>query len=877
MLAWIALASLCSTDVTTGPAPEWVVPIAFTVPERLPEDQIRNGVYELLVDTQEFPAPEGVVRSWFHAARLVHTEEGMRTVAQLQVDFDPSYQELTFHYVRVHRDGRVEDRLEPAELHTIQRESRLELQILDGTRTAVYFVPDVRVGDVLEYAFSTEGVHPTFAQRFTSSFGLQFDDPVERIHHRLVWSDGGRELAFRGHKTDLAPRVKRNRTHDEARDGAATEYVWDLGPVAPLALESYLPVWYDPYPWVQISNHGSWSDVARVAAELFEVEVGDEVRKLARSLWLAETTNLDRVRAALRFAQDEVRYLGLELGEGSWRPNAPADVLARRFGDCKDKSVLVASLLGAMGFEAAPALVHTYHGRSLTDWLPTTSAFDHVVVRAEVDGRVLWLDPTSSNEEGPVEDLDLGLYGHALVLDEATTGLVPVTANGEARARTDIVHRFQVHPTEDRAEFTVETRYHGSDATSIRGYIASSSRESFEQQCRDYYARQYPTIEVVQALVVEDGAGANELRTVERYRIPAFWSGCPDETFLHADFYPLELEGFLSAPPETSRSMPLGISYPTYFTHRTIVDLPEQWQVAPLEQSVSDPAFRFRRDVAYESGRLELSYELEMLADHVAAADVPRYSENIDRAYDILSYQLTGAPDAVAAALHPAGAPTATGSTGPRGEDLNWTLLSLAAMTALLATVGAALVWRWRPRAPVTDSLEPGPITGWLALLGLGVILSPALVVVRSWEFLPLFRSSVWNTLTNPGGDQYVAYLGPILTFEIVANVVFLVASLLLAALFIGKRRAFVPTYLAFATGAILFQGADAYFVNQVLGMQVTEGGGGARSVFFSVVWAVYVLRSERVKETFVRGAHHPPRVLEQRALEEPEPFQRVA
>lgn len=868
MLPWIALASLCLDDVAVGPTPEWVVPISFAVPAELPEDQIRHGVYELLVDTQEFPS-EDVSRSWFHAARLVHTEEGLGTVAQLQVDFDPSFQELTFHFVRVHRDGRVTDRLEPAELHTIQRESRLELSILDGTRTAVYFVPDVRVGDVLEYAFSTEGTHPTFAGRFTSSIGLRFDDPVERIHHRLRWDDGRRELSLRGHNTDLAP--QRTRTDD------GTEYVWDLGPVAPLALESYLPLWYDPYPWVQFSDHGSWADVARVAAQLFDVEVGDSVSQLARSLWLAETSNADRVRAVLRFAQDEIRYLGIELGAGSWRPNEPADVLARRFGDCKDKSVLVASLLGAMGFEAAPALVHTRLGPTLPDWLPTTSAFDHVIVRAEVDGRTLWLDPTSSHEEGPVEELDLALYGHALVLDEATTGLEPVTPNGTQRARTEIVHRFQVHPTEDRADLTIETRYFGNDATSIRGYIASSSREVFEQGCRDYYARQWPTIEITAPLVVERGTGTNELRTLEHYRVPAFWSGCPDEPFLHADFYPLELEAFLTAPPESTRAMPFGISHPTHFTHRTIVDLPDEWRVAPLEESVIDEAFRFSRRVRYENGRLELACELETSADHVPAADVGRYTENIDRAYGILSYQLTGAPDAVAAGLLPAGSTGGPGRTASRGESLNWALVSLAAMTAALALVVAVFLWRWRPVAPAIDSLEPGPITGWLALLGLGVLLSPVFILVRSWEYLPLFQSDVWNTLTTPGGGQYIPHLGPILTFEVVANTVFFVASLLLVALFVGKRRAFVPLYVVVAACGILFQLADSYFVNEVLGMQITEGVGSGRTALFSVVWALYVMRSERVKETFVRGVHHPPRVLQQSVVEEPDPLRRVA
>ena len=56
-------------------------------------------------------------------------------------------------------------------------------------------------------------------------------------------------------------------------------------------------------------------------------------------------SNEERVVAALEFVQSEIRYFSVSLGENSHRPASPDIVLKRRYGDCKDKSLLLMTLL----------------------------------------------------------------------------------------------------------------------------------------------------------------------------------------------------------------------------------------------------------------------------------------------------------------------------------------------------------------------------------------------------------------------------------------------------------------------------------------------------------------------------------------------------
>lgn len=116
-------------------------------------------------------------------------------------------------------------------------------------------------------------------------------------------------------------------------------------------------------------------------------------------LWAHASSQRAFALAATRFVQDQIRYVALETGLSRRRATNPEVVLARRFGDCKDKSVLLATLLRLGGIDAEPALVSTGWRDHLGQALPSAGAFDHVIVHVPpgpVAGDDLWIDATAS-------------------------------------------------------------------------------------------------------------------------------------------------------------------------------------------------------------------------------------------------------------------------------------------------------------------------------------------------------------------------------------------------------------------------------------------------------------------------------------------------
>jgi transglutaminase-like putative cysteine protease len=73
----------------------------------------------------------------------------------------------------------------------------------------------------------------------------------------------------------------------------------------------------------------------------------------------------------------EIRYTGIEFAEASVVPRTPAEVLKRKFGDCKDKAALAVALLRAAGIEAHVALLLSSFAKTSTPncqgWISSTT------------------------------------------------------------------------------------------------------------------------------------------------------------------------------------------------------------------------------------------------------------------------------------------------------------------------------------------------------------------------------------------------------------------------------------------------------------------------------------------------------------------------
>lgn len=163
------------------------------------------------------------------------------------------------------------------------------------------------------------------------------------------------------------------------------------------------------YAW-QISSIPQWGTIADHIRPAYDQAsalpaAADLAAHVAR-IKSEHSTPEARALAALRLVQDEVRYVALTLGESGWLPTSASEVWAGRQGDCKGKTVLLVALLGELGIDAVPALVSS-ENLPLDQYLPMVSAFDHVTVKAHINGETYLMDGACIGDRSLTPDAPL--------------------------------------------------------------------------------------------------------------------------------------------------------------------------------------------------------------------------------------------------------------------------------------------------------------------------------------------------------------------------------------------------------------------------------------------------------------------------------------
>jgi hypothetical protein len=177
----------------------------------------------------------------------------------------------------------------------------------------------------------------------------------------------------------------------------------------------------------------SWGELGRLYTELLEQPPGGEIERQARTVLVGIEEADDKIDFVLDFVKREIRYAAVERGEGWYVPDSPSTVLARGWGDCKDKALLLVRLFEAAGIDAHAALVDWGPVDALDPVFPRLSAFNHVIVavaepslHGDSDSRWTFLDPTlPASDERVLHPMLEGRY--ALVLrDDGRSSLEQV-------------------------------------------------------------------------------------------------------------------------------------------------------------------------------------------------------------------------------------------------------------------------------------------------------------------------------------------------------------------------------------------------------------------------------------------------------------------
>jgi len=455
--------------------------------QALPE----GSAVEILFQSTVFSFREnGAAAFSRHEVYRILTSEGAELWNEISIDYSPWYQGRPTLRARVITPaGRVHT-LDPDTISEISLESDMP-DVYQDRRRLVAPLPAVEKGAVVETLVELRDDAPLFDAGTVHRVPLASPVPMRLVR---VTVDRPESLPLRhlvAQPVGADPASRPEPTVARA-DGRIRE-VFEARPDETIG---YRPVGLPPeethYPYVAFTTGRSWQEVARAyhgivdrqveASDLGNVDVpGEELP----SQW-------EQIAARVAWMQSAVRYTGINLGEAAIVPRPPAQTLARRYGDCKDKATLLVAALRELGIPAYVALLRAGSPDDIDPEMPGLGAggFDHVIVY--VPGTpALWIDATDPYSAlGELPAADQGRL--ALIASPNTERLIrtPVTGADDNR----ISETREVFLPELGKGRVVETsELHGAAARELRGYWATTTEEEIVDSLAAYAEGEYGT------------------------------------------------------------------------------------------------------------------------------------------------------------------------------------------------------------------------------------------------------------------------------------------------------------------------------------------------------------------------------------------------
>ena len=356
----------------------------------------------------------------------VNSDQGARHMAYQVISYSPGRQDLKILKARViHPDGTSEDSTGRYTIPIVEEEFRLYYD----DANEIIEMPSMKAGDIidLQYKLSDSRVRNMWERHFGNIIAVQSFYPKMYFRFDII-TDKSFELHV---DTPSMAGMTFNKTQEEK----TTVFKWEAGELPAILPEPEMPPLVELSPTIRVSTFGSWEEFGKWWWDLASQQmlVDEDIRKQVEELTKDKKTDDEKIAAIFDWVIRSTRYVGLEFGIHGFKPYRTTEVIARGFGDCKDKATLLYSMLKEAGIDAAIVLVRTRGSGELNSSFPFQFLFDHAI--AAVPSKNLFLDGTVEylgHETLP--PADQGVF--SLIVSEgktstATTTILPAESNSQ--------------------------------------------------------------------------------------------------------------------------------------------------------------------------------------------------------------------------------------------------------------------------------------------------------------------------------------------------------------------------------------------------------------------------------------------------------------
>lgn len=307
---------------------------------------------------------------------------------------------------------------------------------------------------------------------------IYFTDEYFVRRKRIVVTIPAALSRFRLVEKNFTPDIRCERSVNKKGDSL---FVYTLTNQSALRKESAMPGSSHLYPHLLIT--GSFADTQEMYAWLNSLANVDCTlpQALPTDITAGCTTEIEKMRRTYAYVQQNIRYVAFESGLASHRPDRPAEVMRKRYGDCKGMALLLRTLLRAQGFDARMAYVGTDDIAYAPDEVPTLATINHAVCLVFNQGKSYCLDAT--HRYLPLEAVPQELQGRKALVEDGEHCFVLPLPSPETPPFTDsLVYRYRLIADSPALEGIVTRTSAGENKEALLGiyhYTAKEEQNNF--------------------------------------------------------------------------------------------------------------------------------------------------------------------------------------------------------------------------------------------------------------------------------------------------------------------------------------------------------------------------------------------------------------
>jgi transglutaminase-like putative cysteine protease len=484
-----------------------------------------------------------------------------------------------------------------------------------------FSMPGVTVGSIIDYKVVRERKTPEMEGNFSSHFYFQWYDPTLLGRYKVITPKtmNLKYLVLNPlHGVQSSPRM--------IFDGDRKIYLWKYENIPQIIGERSMPPIEEVAFHILVTTVNSWEEFFHWWKGKIEGKtepdkaIQKKVAKLTRNL----STLREKAEAIFDYVKREVRYVSIDLGKSGYEPRSAGKVFENRYGDCKDKSTLLISMLKVAGIPGHYVLIPTIDMGNLIKEFPYPFQFDHAIVAIEHDGGYDFVDPVADTYRFN----DLPFYDRnrdALIFkDEKTIFFRTPLARPEENASTN------------RSQIRV-----GPDG-SIEGETRNSGLGGREASYRSFFIDNSPTKikEALEKRVHGIASGAklleythsNPLNFKDRFEVKIRY-GAQDYLKKGGDILIFDLPEIrkgCSATDKEERRYPIVIWNNSSSKDEVAFNVPEGAEVFYLPEpvEVKNPYFEFRSSYRQEGDRITYQGEFIRRALRIPPEEYDFYQDS---------------------------------------------------------------------------------------------------------------------------------------------------------------------------------------------------------------------------------------------------------